>query len=343
MKKLYFLFLLHLFVLQACSQDHSATTTSDLADPRGLLEQFEPKVHFDKQPVYRSVDQGETWEAFGAGLPDEAIVSSFLSDQEHVYLTTDYHGIYFYNEKKKSWEDISSNLTVGLDINAIATTTTTTTTSALVIGTFRRGIFISKNGGKSWEAATKSPEDTPIRALYTFQNKLIAGTDKGVYESTDHGMTWQHRYGDMQINGFTIMNQNIYAAASNGGLMSKDGGRSWQYIYTDLTLHDISNDGQYLYAMTLGDGLLRTDDDGKSWAPINLGLDPEYYYTFEVKTIGKKLFAAQHYGIYQSLDYGKSWKKLRTKIPKNYAFLMLENTPLGLLTGLKERKLSQHQ
>ena len=77
-----------------------------------------------------------------------------------------------------------------------------------------------------------------------------------------------------QVNGFTTLGNELYAALSNGAVKSLDDGRTWVYVYDDQTLHDISSDDESVYAMTLGAGLLRSLDQGNSWEGLNGGLGP---------------------------------------------------------------------
>lgn len=118
--------------------------------------------------------------------------------------------------------------------------------------------------------------------------------------------------------------------------MSNDNGKNWVYIYKPNTLHDISNDGNFVYAMTLGRVLLKTSNDGVTWENANNVLGTSNLYTFEVKNIGKDLFAAQWYGIYYLGNGGSYWSKINTGLnglPDSTAFTTLEITRFGILAG----------
>jgi len=218
-----------------------------------------------------------------------------------------------------------------VDVNAIARMS-----DRLIIGTNKHGIFISLDEGGMWNQSSVGLPSIPIRSLITVKDNLFAGTDKGIYVSTDKGLTWKHQYGAGQVNGFTLLDGKIYAAFVDGATLSDDEGKSWQYIYKPNTLHDISNDGSYIYAMTLGAGLLRTNNDGRTWEKANGGFPTFNFYTFEVKGVNKDLFAAQWHGIYQSMDRGDHWSRINTGInglPDSTAFMTLEVTDFGVLVG----------
>ena len=206
-----------------------------------------------------------------------------------------------------------------------------------MIGTLKQGAFISTDGGLNWKPASQNINYTPIRAFIKSENKIIAGTDAGFFESHDWGNSWAHVFGEMQILGFTALNHKIYAAAYNGALMSEDEGLSWKYIYESDALHDIANDGTYIYAMTIGQELLQTKNDGMSWENAQNGLTrPANYYTNELKNIGEDIFSAQWIGIYHSSDNAKKWKLL-DNLPTATAFSTLEITDFGIISGISIR------
>ncbi len=283
--------------------------------------------------MYRSVDNGQSWSAFASGLPNDATISGFTTLNNQIFAITDYHGIFSLETNSDHWKACRTGLPPMVDINAIVATE-----EALVIGTFRQGFFRSIDGGQNWETPQTNLSGTAIRDLIETNGKLLAGTDFGIYASEDQGITWQHVYGDRQINSFTKMQDKVYAGIVDGVIMSTDRGSSWQYIFEPYTIHNISNNGEYLYAMPLGTGLMRSKDDGQSWEPAHQGLAPLNLYTFEVQHIGPTLFAAQHDGIFQSFDQGHSWTMLRNGLPMATPFSTMAATDQGLFAGIAMRK-----
>lgn len=239
---------------------------------------------------------------YANGIPTDATVSSFLVVGNSTYATTDAHGIYGIKEGDGKWLRLDQDLPEDVDINAIASIN-----SVFIIGTFKDGIFFSRNDGRNWEQSADRLNHTPIRSLLSYNNLIFAGTDEGIYKSADFGMSWKQVYKVVQTNGFTVLNNKIYAALMNGAIVIDDEGTNWKYIYRPKALHDISNDGKSIYAMTLGDGLLKSKNDGLVWENVNGGLGETRWYTFEVKNIDDQLFAAQWHGIYSRSKSGNTW------------------------------------
>lgn len=284
--------------------------------------------------IYRSTDKGKTWYSFAKGIPAYATVTGFATTKNKVFAATKFNGVFVWENGSDKWKPVNTGLPDKADINAIAAAN-----NVIVIGTFKQGLFVSPDEGKTWKPSAGNLQNIPIRNLTVLKDKILAGTDNGIYISTDKGNNWNHLFGNMQVNGFTFLNGKLYAAVVNGALMSNDEGRTWNYIYRPHTLHDISNDGKYIYAMTLGDGLLKTNSDGLSWQNANKGLPP--LYTFEVKNINNDLFAAQWHGIYHSGNNGTVWSRINTGfngLPDSTAFTTLEVTAFGILTGIGIRK-----
>lgn len=284
--------------------------------------------------VYRSSD-GRTSSSFNQGIPGDATISGFQAKGNKLFASTDFHGVFVSVSGVNQWQPVNLGLPDQVDVNAI-----TVLNDMLIIGTNKHGIFISSDDGRLWNQSNDGLPNIPIRSLINVKDNLFAGTDKGIYVSPDNGLSWRHQYGTGQVNGFTYLNNKIYAALVDGAIMSDDNGTSWKYIYKPNTLHDISNDGLFIYAMTLGVGLLRTNNDGRTWEKANGGFPAYNFYTFEVKSLTKELYAAQWHGIYKSMDRGDHWSRINTGVnglPDSTAFMTLEVTDFGILigTGLK--------
>ncbi len=326
--KTYYILLNAVFLIGLCSCSPSGKSGDDSSTPEQTALKLSKSV---PAVIYRSTDVGRSWMPFANGISQEATVSSFLIRDETIYASTDDHGIYHIKEGETSWHKIETDLPDHTDINAIANVN-----NVFIIGTFRNGILISNDGGLHWMPSINPLNHTAIRALLSMDDMVFAGTDDGIYKSTDFGTSWRQVYKGVQTNGFTEMHNKIYAALMNGAIMTQDGGENWNYIYKPNTLHDISNDGESIYAMTLGAGLLKSKDDGQSWTNINSGL--EDFYTFEVKSTGSKIFAGQWHGIYSSGDGGGHWQLLKRGLPDSTAFTTVEVTSNGLIAGIGLRK-----
>ncbi len=282
--------------------------------------------------LYQSTDNGKNWSPFANGIPEEATLSAIVQADNKLFIATDYHGIFSSIDGENNWQTRNNGLPKTIDINCLIVEG-----KKLVLGTLGQGIYFSEDEGLNWKPASQNINYTPIRALIKTKNKIIAGTDTGFFASVDWGNSWTPLFGDMQILGFTTLNNKIYAAAFNGALMSEDEGLTWKYIYQEDALHDIANDGTYIYAMTIGQELLKTDSDGMIWENAQNGIPkPPNFYTNELRPKGKDIFSAQWIGIYHSSDNAKNWKLLNT-LPTKTAFSTLEITDFGIMAGISIR------
>ncbi|MEM7571331.1 MAG: hypothetical protein AAF433_00470 [Bacteroidota bacterium] len=264
--------------------------------------------------VYRSVDQGNNWQAFTTGLPAVATVSGFAQLGDELFVTTDFHGVFRTSTDEDQWIASSQGLPDEIDLNCILAVD-----NRLIIGSFHQGVFVSDDAGHSWFAVPGRLDPEQIRAFHRVGDRVIAGTDNGIFQSGDRADSWQHRYGQMQILGFSENAGKIYAATQDGALLSVNAGEDWEYIYEGDALHDIYHDGKAVYAMTIGRGLLRSEDDGKSWENVQHQMGTFNLYTFEMQALNNQLFAAQWYGIFRSANAGQQWELL-SSLPDSTAF-----------------------
>lgn len=298
--------------------------------PDSTIEKNKPKEK--SAVIYQSTDLGKTWSSFAKGIPANATISGIKQEGNKIYVTTDYHGIFLSEDGQNNWQQLNSDKLKNLDINCIEVQR-----NKLVIGTLNKGILVSNEGGKNWSQAKLNKKNVSVRAFIKSREILYAGTDSGIFQSTDMGNTWSHTFGNIQILGFTSLNNKIYAATQNGALVSNGNPSNWKSIYEGDALHDIGNDGKYIYAMTIGQQLLKTQNEGELWENAQSGItQPANYYTNELRHIGQDIFSAQWIGIYHSSDNGTNWKKLNG-LPDSTAFSTLEITDFGIIAGISIR------
>lgn len=140
----------------------------------------------------------------------------------------------------------------------------------LFTGSFGGGVYISSDNGINWIAVIAGLTNAYVSNLTASSSKLFAGTDDGVFVTTNNGTLWNHK-----------------------GLVGK-------YVQT------LAMDGTYLYAGTFGDGAFRSSNEGTSWTAINNGLSNDKVICLILKdTI---IFAGTSGGgVFRSTNKGDNW------------------------------------
>jgi hypothetical protein len=147
-----------------------------------------------------------------------------------------------------------------------------------------------------------------VRVIAVSQNQanetsLFAGTDGGVFLSTDNGGSWVAvNTGLTNPNVRTIAvspsvggGTNVIAGTWGGGVfLSTDNGTNWAVINTGLTNTDVfalavSSDaasGTNLFAGTLGGGVFLSTNTGTAWTAVNTNLADLYVQALAVSQNG---------------------------------------------------------
>lgn len=280
--------------------------------------------------LYIKATSNAPWKAFDKGIPADATISGVAELGATLFITTDFHGIYKKGLTQPSWQKVGLGLPSHIDINAIEVLG-----ERLIIGSYRKGAWYSNDQGTSWFPCKTSFKNNPIRALLNRGKDFLAGTDRGVYQSLDKGMTWQHLSSDKQVLGFSMDSDNVFVAMQDGAAVL-DKEDSWKYIYKGDALHDIAYLNGAVYAFTLSSGLQMSSDLGKSWQKVQSTIGSDNLYTFEMSRYGNLIYAAQWKGVFASANGGLTWFQ-DIGLPRTLAFGLLKKTRVGLLAAAAMR------
>lgn len=169
-------------------------------------------------------------------------------------------------------------------------------------------------------AVTAAPFTTPERTF------LFAGTDDGVYRSTNQGQDWySHGLAARSIRALLLLSPFLYAATDQGvyGFSIRHYGGQWELIDPDFTqsitcLASLrfslrlnlgqANEKIHLFAGTASDGVYRLSDVSntweKTWSPSQLDITA-------LAVNGTTLYAGTGSGkVFVSQDGGESWQDL---------------------------------
>ncbi len=280
--------------------------------------------------VFRTENQGATWEPKSAGLPLARVTALIVSpnDPELVLAGTGGAGIYRSTDAGESW------LAATGGPGAIADFMVTDT--GVFYAATNGGLLRSTNGGDTWSPAGFDGLDVHSIACQRLNGFLFAVLGAGdMRRSIDDGQTWHPA-------ATGLGGTNLYALAAHpdsatilytGGLgFGSDGdlykttnfGANWQKITSPafppfLIVNDLAFDaagGAVVYVAAYGDGVLRTTNGGASWEHASVGLgDPETLaLSTAPSTPGAVLAGVQRRGVFSTADGGISWEEAATGI-----------------------------
>ncbi len=156
-------------------------------------------------PLYRSVDGGQTWQPLSdAPFNGQSVFSVAVGADGKVYAAT-LGGFYVSTDGGASWQllDTANTFEVpwqpvlpGLSIPPITRIAADPFDARrLYAGTFINGLWVSADGGQTWQRATGvEPNASPFHILPDPQRQGVvyaAMARSGVYYSADSGQTWQ--------------------------------------------------------------------------------------------------------------------------------------------------------
>ncbi|HAB15530.1 MAG TPA: hypothetical protein PLX89_15350 [Verrucomicrobiota bacterium] len=178
-------------------------------------------------------------------------------------------------------------------------------------------LFRSEDEGISWtKVGVGIPESGRIHALIALGTIAFAGTDDGVFASTDGGSSWSRRVIDpaASVQCFTVAGGRLYAGTKRAGvLVIDDDGRTWHRTsgeQTNLNVRSLVSLGSVVYAGTDSQGILRHGPGVEGWVPVNQDL-PEGAQVFDLAVHGKDLFAALYSkGLYRLAANEDRWKRV---------------------------------
>lgn len=236
--------------------------------------------------VQRSTDDGESWQRLGL---DSTITNNLLVLPGGELLAATFDGLYRWQGDIESWKLLAFPGQVVRELHRDVTGRLYTS----IPGRRGRLLFVSQDGGSTWEQLTSEP----IYWVTLSSNSLghlFAGTSyaRGVLRSLDHGRTWQPTGladSTLFIYALAIDRMDRILAATNKALLiSADNGQSWTeagggmqpWVASSLL---ITRDG-YLYAGTGAHGVFRTRTPFAAKRHFTFVLEQNYPNPFNATT-----------------------------------------------------------
>jgi hypothetical protein len=264
--------------------------------------------------VFRSTDSGRNWKSASGNFSNITCLGSTGTN----IIAAAEDGVFYSTDSGASW-NVSANIPGGGGFGGV--TGIVALGQKLFAATEAEdqwcSTYLSLDSGKTW-ADTGQPPGV-IEALIVTGGRIFAGTDGGVFLSTDTGITWTAKL-DSGLNNYVGGLALSTDAYGDTNLLALEGNNSWTsfqvYLSTNYgnTWTEDSNGlpSGYLHAIAARDsnifvggttGVYRSTNNGASWTLSGLNNSEEMALYF----FGSNLLAGTLDGLYLSTDNGKNW------------------------------------
>ena len=221
--------------------------------------------------VYRSVDDGMTWEQINTtNLP---VTISLIHIHDGVmYGSLSNEGVFSSSDGGVTWIPISNSLPLStvsaLEVNS----------QYVFIGTIQGGMYRLGAGESDWTQVITGFENwTTTYNLTSKGDTLLMGNSAGLYMSIDNGDNWIAMTPDIDnVHGIATNGSSIAIGTTyNGMALSSDLGDTWTISNEGLTntlVTGLAKRGADFIASTNRSGVYSTSDNGGVWEEVNQGL-----------------------------------------------------------------------
>lgn len=266
--------------------------------------------------IYLTRDNGQSWHTASEGLGVPQLHAIALDPQSGALFAATEDGLYRTNAAGEFEH-------VGGDRLAVPILSLALGSNILYAGTYRHGIFVSHDGGTSWDPvgdifrgrlSAAGLAMVPQNANQVFARVLF----ERIYKSTDNGDSWRAVWtgmpDDAEVEAMGIAPgdpRQMFAGTNNGLFCSNDGGETWNprglaarsifAIWIDPT------DPHRLLAGAT-DGLYRSGDAGLHWTAS--GLATITVTTLVQNTDGEFYAGTKYNGVWVNRDDGRTWAQL---------------------------------
>lgn len=168
--------------------------------------------------VFRSVDNGVTWDQLNEGFPDINITALSTADNGLMYAAGTQH---FYRSTNYgfTWAEEVFPFILGTE----AARSITHVGNKVVVGADKSGVYFSNDQGFFWENhSTGLRLDTINQVLLTPDGDVVAATSTGLYEFGETAQAW-YRIGGTDLAGNILTlalapDGRLYAGTAGGGV-----------------------------------------------------------------------------------------------------------------------------
>ncbi|HSR32920.1 MAG TPA: hypothetical protein VLY63_20340, partial [Anaerolineae bacterium] len=260
--------------------------------------------------LYRSDDEGRSWQGISQGLPRRGVQNLVVSPtftQDGTLFAAPFaanegFGVWKSTDGGRSWRIVSRGLN-DLLVSDLAISTRFEKDQTLFAAARLGGLYRTTDGGETWQHLTdrylpplaypQPPQGVHLSPTYG-QDGMVFVMQEGLHLSTDGGETWSKSFADMSSLAFSpdfARDKTVFGWSGQGGVVrSNDGGETWVAASTGLILEGYGS-GRVVVAPDFA----ATQTVYFIWTPSALDAPAQFF---------------------RSTDAGESWEWLESEAPQ---------------------------
>lgn len=255
--------------------------------------------------IFKSSDNGETWQDISEGLPDQIDGDNFFANESELYISG-LNGTY--QGKPNSFAPYWNSA------NSVGVRARIAEVSTGLIAFNYEGQFLQKRfGAVGWLPIYTNFKEEGVQTVFETSTGIVfIGCVNGIFKSADSGKTWKHVHNEGWVMELAESNGVTIATGEKGILSSKDGGENWNWILSeggvgiDVAVID-SGFAAITYNTKSRTRRVRASfDEGRTWQPIDADL-PAQESISSILQVGAHFFCGHPDGVMRSSDQGESW------------------------------------
>ncbi len=122
---------------------------------------------------------------------------------------------------------------------------------------------------------TSGPSANIIYALATNGSYVFAGTDKGLFISSNNGDSWALTDNSFYPTSFIVLDNKIFTGNNDGVFRSTDNGANWSNVFSGASIHSLGVRGPNIFAGS-NNHVYRSTDEGDNWTDASFGLPTNF-------------------------------------------------------------------
>jgi photosystem II stability/assembly factor-like uncharacterized protein len=205
-----------------------------------------------------------------------------------------FNGFYRSTDGGETWTGVLSSAGIPEDLH-------TEPGGGVLAGVFHQGVLYSGDNGLNWSLLSTNIDDRVLSVCFTAGGSFLAGTNSGLYRSTDQGTSWE-----MVLTGTgrflaTNANHTLFVGKGRSVYRSWNNGATWIAGDTIGTVGPLaSHENGTLFAGTDEGGVFVSTDEGTSWTPLKDGLPDDGIRSLAVTPAGFVFVGTYFNGLYRS-------------------------------------------